>query len=51
MAEVFRDAFGIPHIRATDAGALAELQGHVTARDRAWQIEVDRLRPAGPLSE
>ena len=51
MAEVYRDDLGIPHIRATDAGALAEAQGEVTARDRGWQIEVDRLRAAGRLSE
>ena len=51
MAEVFRDDLGIPHIRATDVGDLAEAQGEVTARDRAWQIEVDRLRAHGRLSE
>ncbi|WP_424936574.1 MULTISPECIES: penicillin acylase family protein [Bacteria] len=51
MAEVFRDALGIPHIRATDVRDLARAQGEVTARDRAWQIEVDRLRAAGRLSE
>ncbi|MFK4807013.1 penicillin acylase family protein, partial [Microbacterium sp. ZW CA_36] len=51
MAELYRDDLGIPHIRATDAGALAEAQGEVTARDRGWQIEVDRLRAAGRLSE
>ena len=51
MAEVYRDALGIPHIRATDVGDLAEAQGEVTARDRGWQIEVDRLRASGRLSE
>lgn len=51
MAEVYRDDLGIPHIRATDTGDLAEAQGEVTARDRGWQIEVDRLRAAGRLSE
>ena len=51
MADVYRDDLGIPHIRATDAGDLAEAQGEVTARDRGWQIEVDRLRAAGRLSE
>ncbi len=51
MADVFRDGLGIPHIRATDAGDLAEAQGEVTARDRGWQIEVDRLRASGRLSE
>jgi penicillin amidase len=51
MAEVFRDDLGIPHIRAADVGDLAEAQGEVTARDRGWQIEVDRLRTSGRLSE
>lgn len=51
MAEVFRDDLGIPHIRAADIGDLAEAQGEVTARDRGWQIEVDRLRTSGRLSE
>lgn len=51
MAEVYRDGLGIPHLRAADAGGLAEAQGEVTARDRGWQIEVDRLRAAGRLSE
>jgi penicillin amidase len=51
MAEVFRDALGIPHIRAQDVGDLAEAQGEVTARDRGWQIEVARLRASGRLSE
>ena len=51
MAEIFRDALGIPHVRAADVRDLARAQGEVTARDRAWQIEVDRLRAAGRLSE
>lgn len=51
MAEVYRDRLGIPHLRATDVGDLAEAQGEVTARDRGWQIEVDRLRASGRLSE
>ncbi|HKP07136.1 MAG TPA: penicillin acylase family protein, partial [Microbacterium sp.] len=51
MAEVYRDDLGIPHLRAADVGDLAEAQGEVTARDRGWQIEVDRLRASGRLSE
>ncbi|MYT72988.1 GNAT family N-acetyltransferase [Streptomyces sp. SID8367] len=51
--EVFRDAWGIPHLRAGDASALAYGQGYVTAADRGWQIEVERHRmlgtSAGPL--
>lgn len=50
MAERFRDDLGIPHIRGTDVGDLAFAQGEVTARDRCWQIEVDRLRASGRLA-
>ena len=48
---VFRDALGVPHVRATDHLALAREQGLVTARDRGWQIEVDRWRAEGRLAE
>ncbi|MFF3740486.1 penicillin acylase family protein [Streptomyces sp. NPDC002566] len=44
---VFRDAWGIPHVRAGSARELARLQGRVTARDRAWQLEVERHRARG----
>jgi penicillin amidase len=44
---LFRDAWGIPHLRATTALALARGQGLVTARDRAWQLEVERHRVRG----
>ncbi|MFJ3906741.1 penicillin acylase family protein [Streptomyces sp. NPDC090025] len=45
--EVFRDAFGVPHLRAADPRELARAQGLVTARDRAWQLEVERHRAQG----
>ncbi|MFE0456380.1 penicillin acylase family protein [Streptomyces sp. NPDC058914] len=44
---VYRDAWGIPHLRARGARDLARLQGLVTARDRAWQLEVERHRARG----
>ncbi|MEV6167605.1 penicillin acylase family protein [Streptomyces sp. NPDC051954] len=46
-AEIYRDAWGIPHLRADRVGELARAQGHVTARDRAWQLEVERHRAQG----
>ncbi|MFC7897153.1 penicillin acylase family protein [Streptomyces sp. NPDC057381] len=46
-AETYRDAWGIPHLRAQDADELARAQGRVTARDRAWQLEVERHRAQG----
>ncbi|QBJ91285.1 penicillin acylase family protein [Streptomyces seoulensis] len=45
--ETYRDAWGIPHLRATSARELAHAQGRVTAADRAWQLEVERHRAQG----
>ncbi|MEV3907603.1 penicillin acylase family protein [Streptomyces canus] len=45
--EIYRDAWGIPHLRAGSARELARAQGRVTARDRAWQLEVERHRARG----
>lgn len=45
--ELFRDDWGIPHLRAADALALARAQGHATALDRAWQLETERHRVLG----
>ncbi|CUR55343.1 putative Peptidase S45 penicillin amidase [metagenome] len=41
---VHRDSHGIPHVRAQTVRDLAFAQGRVTAHDRAWQLEVERLR-------
>ncbi|MEU2780742.1 MULTISPECIES: penicillin acylase family protein [unclassified Streptomyces] len=45
--EIFRDAWGIPHLRADGVDELARTQGRVTALDRAWQLEVERHRARG----
>ncbi|MFH9550932.1 penicillin acylase family protein [Streptomyces sp. NPDC017435] len=45
--DIYRDAWGVPHLRAGDAHTLARLQGSVTARDRAWQLEIERHRARG----
>ncbi|WP_416965132.1 GNAT family N-acetyltransferase [Streptomyces sp. Agncl-13] len=45
--EIYRDAWGIPHLRAGTADGLARAQGRVTALDRAWQLEVERHRAQG----
>ncbi|MEV4322798.1 penicillin acylase family protein [Microbispora rosea] len=47
MSRLYRDAWGIPHLRASDPYELAFAQGRVTALDRAWQIEVERRRATG----
>ncbi|WP_369247662.1 penicillin acylase family protein [Streptomyces sp. R41] len=46
-AEIYRDAWGIPHLRADSAQELAHAQGRTTAVDRAWQLEVERHRSQG----
>ncbi|MFE1265852.1 penicillin acylase family protein [Streptomyces sp. NPDC058758] len=45
--EVYRDVYGVPHLRAADPAELAFAQGRTTARDRAWQLEVERHRAQG----
>ncbi|MFI1481454.1 penicillin acylase family protein [Streptomyces sp. NPDC020747] len=45
--EIYRDAWGVPHLRAGDARELAHAQGLATAHDRAWQLEVERHRARG----
>ncbi|ADG73119.1 peptidase S45 penicillin amidase [Cellulomonas flavigena DSM 20109] len=49
--EVFRDTWGVPHVRADDELTLAHGQGWVTARDRTWQVQTDRWRAEGRLAE
>jgi penicillin amidase len=51
VAEVFRDSYGIPHVRATDVLDLARGQGFATARDRVWQLEYQRRRATGTAAE
>ncbi|MET0425237.1 MAG: penicillin acylase family protein [Actinoplanes sp.] len=48
---VYRDGYGIPHLRADSVGELAFLQGRVTATDRRQQLEIDRRRSEGLLAE
>ncbi|HEX2144113.1 MAG TPA: GNAT family N-acetyltransferase [Glycomyces sp.] len=43
----YRDAWGIPHLRASDPLALAYAQGWDAATDRAWQLETLRRRATG----
>ncbi|WP_329459497.1 GNAT family N-acetyltransferase [Streptomyces sp. NBC_01497] len=45
--EFWRDTWGVPHVRAESHESLAHGQGLVTARDRAWQLEVERHRVEG----
>jgi len=47
VAEIFRDSYGVPHVRGSDVLDLARGQGDATARDRAWQLEYQRRRATG----
>lgn len=49
--EIFRDGHGVPHVRADSVTELAYAQGLATAHDRAWQIELERLRAEGRTAE
>ncbi|MCX4903574.1 penicillin acylase family protein [Streptomyces sp. NBC_00878] len=47
VSGTYRDAWGIPHLRASDPLRLAFAQGKNAAHDRAWQIEAERHRSRG----
>ena len=51
QVEVWRDARGVPHLRAHSLGDLMLAQGYVTAQDRLWQMDLDRRLAEGQLSE
>jgi penicillin G amidase len=48
---IYRDEWGIPHLRAGSVDELSYLQGRNAATDRAWQIETERWRSEGRLAE
>jgi penicillin amidase len=50
-AEVWRDAEGIPHVRAASRRDLFVAQGFVHAQDRLWHMEYDRRRAYGRWAE
>ena len=49
--QVYRDTLGIPHIQARSQRDAFLAQGFVTAQDRLWQMEYDRLRGSGRWAE
>ncbi|WP_275693202.1 penicillin acylase family protein [Nocardioides sp. TF02-7] len=51
MARLYRDAYGVPHLRADSVQGLARAQGRVTVLDRAWQVEWLRRRATGTTAE
>ena len=50
-AEIYRDAWGIPHARAASEVDAFFVQGFFTAQDRLWQMEFDRRRGSGRWAE
>ncbi len=48
---VFRDPWGIPHIRAENEWDLFFAQGFATAQDRLWHMDADRHQALGRWSE
>ena len=48
---VYRNRWGIPHIRAGGLTDAFFAQGFVTAQDRLWQMEYDRRRGSGRWAE
>lgn len=49
--QVYRDAYGIPHMRAQSLHDAFFAQGFVHAQDRLWQMEYDRRRACGRWAE
>ena len=50
-AQVWRDTYGIAHIRATNEHDLFLLQGYVHGQDRLFQMDVNRRQASGTLAE
>ena len=49
--KVFRDRYGIPHMKAESELDAFFAQGFVTAQDRRWHMEYDRRRGSGRWAE
>ena len=50
-AEIIRDSFGIPHVKAASSQAAFFAQGFVTAQDRLWHMDLDKHRAYGRWAE
>ena len=48
---IYRDQWGIPHIRAETARDMFFAQGFATAQDRLWHMDYDRHRALGRWAE
>ena len=50
-AQILRDLYGIPHIRAESSGDAFFAMGYACAEDRLFQMDYDRRRATGRLAE
>ena len=51
QVDIFRDKWGIPHIKTKDEFDAFFAQGFVTAQDRLWHMDFDRQRALGKSSK
>ena len=50
-AEIYRDGYGIPHVRAASVHDAFFAQGYAVAQDRLWHMDYDRRRACGRWAE
>ncbi len=50
-AQILRDKWGVPHVRASETADVFFLNGHVHAQDRMWQMEAALRRAIGRFAE
>lgn len=51
VPNIARDAYGVPHIQAANAGDAFFQAGYAVAQDRLWQMETSRRLARGQLAE
>ena len=51
VVRIYRDAYGIPHVKADSVHDAFFGQGFATAQDRLWHMDYDRRRAYGRWSE
>ncbi|RYG25918.1 hypothetical protein EON82_05305 [bacterium] len=49
-AEIVRDTYGVPHVRAKDPASAWRSMGYAVAQDRMWQLETSRRVARGTMA-
>ena len=49
--DIYRDSYGIPHVKAGSVHDAFVGQGFATAQDRIWHMHCDRMLAYGRLAE